>query len=85
VFREAVDLLAKNPFRHLIVADPDGRILGVISDRDVLSAASSYDSETTLAADIYNDAGANHGQCRYANINRNRIGARPSRQLFARG
>jgi CBS domain-containing protein len=52
LFREAVDLLAKNPFRHLLVGDPDGRILGVISDRDVLRAADCYDSETTLAADV---------------------------------
>jgi CBS domain-containing protein len=28
LFREAVDLLARNPFRHLLVADPDGRIVG---------------------------------------------------------
>ena len=51
-FREAVDLLAQNPFRHLIVAEADGRIVGVISDRDVLRAASCYDSDTTLATDV---------------------------------
>src|SRR5262245_11987187 len=51
-FHEAVDLLAKHPFHHLLVAEPDGRVVGVISDRDVLRAADSYDSETTLAADV---------------------------------
>jgi CBS domain-containing protein len=51
-FRDAVDLLAQHPFRHLLVAEADGRIVGVISDRDVRSAAGCYDSDTTLAMDI---------------------------------
>lgn len=51
-FHHAVDLLAKNPFRHLLVTEDDGRIAGVISDRDVLRAAGGYDSETTLVADV---------------------------------
>ena len=51
-FREAVDLLAQNPIRHLLVTDPDGRLVGVISDRDVLRAEDGYDSESTLVADV---------------------------------
>jgi CBS domain-containing protein len=52
LFRQAVDLLAQNPFRHLLVAEPDGRLVGVISDRDVLRAEGCYDSETTWVADV---------------------------------
>ena len=52
LFREVVDVLAKNPLRHLLVADMDGRLVGVISDRDVLRAADAYDSETTFAANV---------------------------------
>jgi CBS domain-containing protein len=52
LFRDAVDLLARNPFHHLLVTEIDGRLAGVISDRDVLRAADTYDAETTLVADI---------------------------------
>jgi len=52
LFREVVDVLAKNPSRHLLVADMDGRLVGVISDRDVLRAADGYDWETTFAANV---------------------------------
>jgi CBS domain-containing protein len=51
-FQQAVDLLAQNPFRHLLVAATDGRIAGVISDRDVLGAKAGYDAETTLVSDV---------------------------------
>lgn len=35
-FTEAVSLMADRHFRHIVVADTGGRILGVISDRDIL-------------------------------------------------
>ena len=39
LFRDVVDVLAKNSLRHLLVVDSEGRLVGVISDRDVLRAA----------------------------------------------
>jgi acetoin utilization protein AcuB len=33
---EAVSLMADRHFRHIVVADTSGQILGVISDRDIL-------------------------------------------------
>jgi acetoin utilization protein AcuB len=35
-FREAIGLIANRPFRHFLVVHPDGRLAGVISDRDLL-------------------------------------------------
>ena len=35
-FTEAVSLMADRHFRHIVVADTGGQILGVISDRDIL-------------------------------------------------
>lgn len=35
-FEEAVAVMANQPFRHLLVIDPMGRLAGVLSDRDVL-------------------------------------------------
>lgn len=35
-FAEAVSLMADRHFRHIVVADTGGQILGVISDRDIL-------------------------------------------------
>ena len=37
-FAEAVKLMANHHVRHLLVVDTDGRLLGVISDRDILRA-----------------------------------------------
>jgi CBS-domain-containing membrane protein len=37
-FGEAVSLMANRQFRHFVVVHPDGRIAGVISDRDILRA-----------------------------------------------
>jgi CBS domain-containing protein len=37
-FAEAVELMAKRDFRHLMVADDAQKLLGVISDRDILRA-----------------------------------------------
>ncbi len=51
-FREAVDLMARHSFHHLLVAEPDGRLAGVLSDRDILRGEGCYDSDTTLIADI---------------------------------
>ena len=35
-FAEAVELMARRDFRHLLVADDEQKLLGVISDRDIL-------------------------------------------------
>lgn len=35
-FSEAVSLMADRHFRHIVVVDPGGQIVGVISDRDIL-------------------------------------------------
>ena len=35
-FAEAVSLMADRHFRHIVVVDTGGKILGVISDRDIL-------------------------------------------------
>lgn len=51
-FRDAVDLMARHSFHHLLVAEPDGRLAGVLSDRDILRAEGAYDSESTLIADF---------------------------------
>ena len=37
-FAEAVSLMADRHFRHIVVVDTGGQILGVISDRDILRA-----------------------------------------------
>lgn len=37
-FAEAVSLMADRHFRHIVVVDSSGQILGVISDRDILRA-----------------------------------------------
>ncbi len=51
-FREAVDLMARHSFHHLLIAEPDGRLAGVLSDRDILRAEGCYDSESTLVVDL---------------------------------
>jgi CBS domain-containing protein len=35
-FAEAVGLMASRPFRHVLVIHPNGRLAGIISDRDLL-------------------------------------------------
>lgn len=35
-FCEAMGLMANRPFRHIVVVHPNGRLAGVISDRDLL-------------------------------------------------
>ncbi len=52
LFREAVDLMAQHSFHHLLVAELDGRLAGLLSDRDILRAAGCYDSESALVADL---------------------------------
>ena len=39
-FAEVIALMASRSFHHVLVVDPDDRLLGVISDRDVLRALS---------------------------------------------
>ena len=39
-FAEVVGMMANQSFRHTVVVDSDERLLGVISDRDVLRALS---------------------------------------------
>ena len=39
-FSEVVGMMANQSFRHTVVVDSDERVLGVISDRDVLRALS---------------------------------------------
>lgn len=36
---QAYDLMIENQFRHLPVVDDDGALLGILSDRDLISAA----------------------------------------------
>lgn len=52
LFREAVDLMARHSFHHVLIAEPDGRLAGVLSDRDILRGEGCYDSDTTVIADI---------------------------------
>lgn len=49
LFREAVDLMAKNSSHHLVVVERNGCLAGIISDRDVLAAANDYASDPTVA------------------------------------
>ena len=52
-FAEVVSLMAKHPFRHFLVLESPGRLVGVISDRDVLRAlARTVNWQTTFASDL---------------------------------
>ena len=39
-FQEALTLIARHRFRHLLVVKPDGYLIGVLSDRDLLRSMS---------------------------------------------
>jgi CBS domain-containing protein len=48
-FGEAVGIMANRPYRHILVVRPDGRLAGVISDRDLLrkiAASTDWKSKT---------------------------------------
>lgn len=52
-FAQALALLAQYRFRHLLVTDDDARLVGVISDRDLLRCMSrEADLERVTVADI---------------------------------
>ena len=52
-FTEALALLARHRFRHLIVTETDARLAGVISDRDMLRFISSgADLKSATVADV---------------------------------
>lgn len=48
--REAVRLLAENQIGAVVVTEPDGRIVGILSERDVIRTAAS--DENVLAAPV---------------------------------
>ena len=52
-FAQALTLLARHRFRHLLVTDADTRLVGVISDRDMLRFMSQgRDLEEATVADV---------------------------------
>jgi acetoin utilization protein AcuB len=52
-FAEAVSLMANHHFHHFLVADDAGKIIGVISDRDILRAlARTADWQTQKIGEI---------------------------------
>ena len=52
-FAEAVGLMANRPFRHFLVVEDDLRLVGVVSDRDLLRAsARKSDWQRTTVADV---------------------------------
>ena len=52
-FTEALVLLARHRFRHLVVTETDARLAGVISDRDMLRFMSSgADLKSATVADV---------------------------------
>lgn len=52
-YAEAVGLMANRPFRHFLVVEGDGRLVGVVSDRDLLRAlARKFDWQRTIVADV---------------------------------
>ena len=52
-YAEAVGLMANRPFRHFLVVEDDGRLVGVVSDRDLLRAlARKFDWQRTTVGDV---------------------------------
>lgn len=52
-FAEGVGLMANRPFRHFLVVEDDGRLVGVVSDRDLLRAsARKFDWQRIVVADV---------------------------------
>ena len=56
-FGEALALLARNRFRHLLVVDAKARLAGVLSDRDLLRTMSrTPDLDRATVADVMQSA-----------------------------
>ena len=56
-FGEALALLARNRFRHLLVVDDTSRLAGVLSDRDLLRTMSrTPDLDRATVADVMQSA-----------------------------
>lgn len=52
-FDEAIAVMANHPFRHLLVVEPGGHLVGVISDRDLLRALiRTRDWDKTTVAEV---------------------------------
>jgi len=52
-FGEVIGLMANRPFRHVLVIRTDGRLAGVISDRDLLrKIAATTDWKTKLVEEV---------------------------------
>jgi CBS domain-containing protein len=52
-FAEAVGIMANRPYRHIPVVRPDGRLAGVISDRDLLrKIAGTTDWKTKTVEEV---------------------------------
>jgi CBS domain-containing protein len=52
-FGEAMAMLANRPFRHFLVIDPNSKLAGVISDRDMLRVmGNTTDWKTKKIADV---------------------------------
>jgi CBS domain-containing protein len=52
-FGEAVGVMANRPYRHILVIRPDGRLAGVISDRDLLrKIAATTDWKTKTVEEV---------------------------------
>jgi len=47
-FGEAVSLMANHQFRHFVVTEVDGRVVGVVSDRDILRSFARTSDWKTL-------------------------------------
>lgn len=53
---EAISLMAKHSFRHFVVVDGSGDLIGVVSDRDILRAlARKTDWERTTVSEFMSD------------------------------
>ncbi len=53
--QEAMVLLAERRFHHLLIAETDGRLVGILSDRDVLRLLARHqDASTTSVTAVMN-------------------------------
>lgn len=49
--QEAISLLADRRFRHILIAESDGRLAGVLSDRDVFRCLARHQDATTTTVE----------------------------------